>query len=698
MAPKKQAKAEVIRTKPVKVFKPILLLTLLFFIGQLVWLGINFVPIWMDPHAQAFFAQEVIKSTPLVSGIANFFLAQLLVHLLYAILIWLIISFVGKFFRWNKSTTRNMGIVFWFIATIGILAANHYVFPYSIFSFLPELLAGSAPWIATPEKFQTLSLSIGVVCAITLLIALLGFFVTLSKKPGLTTLFIIFLVASGSCLFYYKTQQEANVAAVAEKPNVIIIGINSLRPGVTSHFGSKDQLTPNIDKFLDKATVFRRAITPLGRIYPAWISILTGKNPQQTGAHFNLPNQAELKFKPEDLLSTKFQRAGYETIFTSDYQRYLNIRTRDGFDSIYSPGAGFNDFFLGTLNDLPISNFLNNTLAGRYLFPNSFMNRAVDKLYYPETYVKYLRHKFQQKTPKPLFLVANFSLPHWPYAWAKFPNDTPSSDDSNIQRYKASVNMVDWQVGEFLRLLHKQGELDNAIVVMLSDYGQSFGLPQDIFINKQNYVGDPNKIPQEVLNTIMDPKSAIGNGTNITSIGQFHILLAIRTYGKEANIVKDVNEITSLIDVAPTILEYSNMQAADLAGVSLMPFLQNSGTVDLPQRQLFLENGLSFDWQKLYSEKMDDSIKHGLKYFNIDSSTGFASLKKDLVPKLMLKKQRAVIQAPWMLALIPQADGAEPIKLIINLKTGKWTDQLNSGFANQAPLSDMLQALDVSQD
>ena len=85
-----------------------------------------------------------------------------------------------------------------------------------------------------------------------------------------------------------KARSDATTVATPSRPNVIFIGIDSLRLGELKRFGGTEGNTPNLDRYLDDADVVKDATTPAARTFSSWIAILTGRSPPTTGARFNL--------------------------------------------------------------------------------------------------------------------------------------------------------------------------------------------------------------------------------------------------------------------------------------------------------------------------------------------------------------------------------------------------------------------------
>ena len=93
-------------------------------------------------------------------------------------------------------------------------------------------------------------------------------------------------------------------------PNVVIIGVDTLRADRLSLHGHDRATSPRLDAFAADALVFDRAITPVPRTTPAIASLMTGRYPQNTGVR-NLTNDV-----PADVptLAQVLESHGYQTI------------------------------------------------------------------------------------------------------------------------------------------------------------------------------------------------------------------------------------------------------------------------------------------------------------------------------------------------------------------------------------------------
>jgi arylsulfatase A-like enzyme len=429
-----------------------------------------------------------------------------------------------------------------------------------------------------------------------------------------------------------------------DHPDIIIIGLDSFRPDHLKQAGDTVSITPNLDQFLSDAYRFERTYTPMARTYPAWMSILTGRYPIEHGARFNLLDFRYLK-DHERSLPFLLKAKGYTTAYSIDETRFSNIDKRYGFDITVTPEIGAADFLLSSAADVPLSNLLN--LAPSLhaaLFPYQFMNRAVDKTYEPANFDEELAHLVDTADPKrPLFLVTHFELPHWPFDWRDSANyiapENPRLMSLSPPHYQKAVHRADNQFAALIDSLKRNGRLDNAIVVVLSDHGESFDEFAPIWEASSK---------SDLLN--LPPFK--GHGINVMDESQIRVLLAFKRFGKE--IQKGIDQkIASLIDVAPTAWQLAGFDKTELGATGCDLFDSDSKSDCQNDRVLFTESGFyvpsmlsnnAFDQQKIAAEAQS--------YYDVNPNTRL-TFKTSLLPQLFKDKQRAAISNHWIAASIP---------------------------------------------
>lgn len=613
----------------------------------------------------------------ILPGIFYFLFAQAAVHLAYCFLVWYVTLLVADLWQLSAAKRIQLAMGITLLGLVTALVANQFFFPNSKFAELTYLVMPNQ----TVAKFMLVALSF--CCLIILLQALL----TLLKKPA-----FLLLMTSSVCLavlLSYLPQPAIHYdAATAEKPNIIFIGVDSLRPDFLSYFGN-EKATPFFDSFLSQATVFSESVTPLARTFPSWTSILTGAYPKQTGIRTNLGQQNKVNLT--ETLPAILQRHGYETLYATDETRFSNIDKNYGFDRVITPPMGLNDFLIGTFNDFPLSNLLVNTLAGKWLFPHSYANRPTYFNYNPDSFLNLVEPALAAPRTQPVFLTVHFCLTHYPYLWSSL----PGNDFSILERYQASVSRVDKQISDFFVLLKRYHLLDHAIVVLLSDHGEALELPGDritennLFLSMTQAAPIPKFYPPSLDDEGLDQSA--GHGTDVLGLPQYHTLLAFKRYGEGLQKGRVVTGVVSLLDIKPTILDLLAISAAPSAGLSLAPQIKGEAGPLAPSH-IFLESDFTPEAIRTVYPETRKVMLEGIQLFQIDPVTTRLTVKASMDSMIITSKQYADIYGEWMLALYPQnKDFRMPI--LINLVSGEWTNDLQSPFAKHSPAILMLQAL-----
>jgi hypothetical protein len=252
--------------------------------------------------------------------------------------------------------------------------------------------------------------------------------------------------------------------------------------------------------------------------------------------------------------------------------RFSNLDASYGFDRILTPPMGAADFMIGYFSDTPLANILSNTWVGKQIFPYAYGNRAAARTYDPDTFNQWLDDEISFDTPT--FLAAHLTLGHWPYTWATAPGprdpDSPSitRDASNRALYEVAIDRVDRQFGDLLGILERRGVLENAIVVVLSDHGESLGEASPL-----TAFADTGNLP-------IDTENLIGHGTHVFSKHQYDVILALRAYGNSlvrGNLPRVVDDAVSLEDIAPSIIDLLGLESGQrFVGISFAPQLTDA--------------------------------------------------------------------------------------------------------------------------
>lgn len=690
--------------KPARLLPILIWLTLIAITSQIIFFLIHYkVSDLLDSLVQSSLKSDMLHAVILLPLI-QFFLIQFISYSALIAWVWFITTAISELFRLPQRAIFWLGLFIWFTSCCAILSLNNYFFPDSFFAIL------------IPIHNSVMIISI----AIALITALVAYIYSFWSKQHriIGSVFLVFsvLLISFQINDYFKSRSLSTESVATTQPHIILIGLDSVRPDYVSSLNPQAIATPHIDRFLKNSTLFTEAYTPLARTFTSWMSILTAQYPKHSNARSNLADPDRIR--ASETLAKRLQAAGYETIYATDEKRFSNITERYGFDRLVGPSMGVNDFILGGLGDFPLTNLLINSSLGRILFPFNYANRAAAITYEPDTFLRLVKLSLAHRAQKPLFLSIHLCISHWPYTWAR---DKQAVNATLADRYQSSVTAVDRQLGDLMQILKENHLLDHSLVVLLSDHGTTLGLPNDRIIVENKYVGNHAEIkPIQVFKLGSAPAftqnfkrdyrldTSYGQGTDVLSLKQYHVLFAFKGFGI-ANQARQIKSPSSLLDIAPTILEFLKLPPLEKSdGVSLKSYLFDANPLPLTARALFIESGHTITEIQTNDIFIDKVVKNAIGIYQIDPRTGLLFIKPEAEQSITRSKQRAILLGDWLLARYPastrsklatshtkkidfQTYTSPAFFVLTNLKTGKWSVGLQSSLAKEAPLNELLQ-------
>src|SRR3990167_2287324 len=210
-----------------------------------------------------FMASQLQVPASILPAIFYFVFAQILLHSAYSVGVFTLSQTTSSYFHLNEQHTFIHMLILWGIGIVSIIAANQFFFPNSKFTELSRLFfnraAAQGLWIT----------------GLVIFIGHAG--IAIKHNRFMRTLSVsVCLLSLG--IYFFSNDAPTQNPATEKRPNIFIVGIDSLRPDFLHYFGRNIQ-TPFIDHFLKSAYVFTESITPLARTFPSWTAILTGQSP-----------------------------------------------------------------------------------------------------------------------------------------------------------------------------------------------------------------------------------------------------------------------------------------------------------------------------------------------------------------------------------------------------------------------------------
>lgn len=438
--------------------------------------------------------------------------------------------------------------------------------------------------------------------------------------------------------------------------NIVLIGVDSLRPDRLSANGHPLPTSPHIDALLAESVVFSSAWTPLARTYPAWTSLLTGAWPTRHGVRDNLP-------PPDALvpglpgLPQVLGDAGWFTAFATDDSRFSYMVPELGWQHIHQPEVSLTNFVVSGNEPRyrTFHAFMHNPL-GFWLVPSLRHNQAYGKSYRPWLFNDAVVDLLGQAAGHDRFLLAMHScvLHHpgdriWPYTrmfgqegydgpnrfhYAASPTAFQLSegpDDEGVQAhaeqdgriYDTGVVMADELVGRVMAELRARGLLERTIVVLFSDHGEELWAPDLPY-----RFNGPN------------------HGFHLLGTAQNQVVLAVRLPGAQGG-GRVVTDPVRLIDLGPSMAELVGQPwPVQTDAQSLVPLL--GGQADPSPRLVYMETGVS-ERRYWVAGHREYPFRRIQDRYEVDRTTGRVSTRAEFLPHLVAGKDRAVQVGRWRL-------------------------------------------------
>lgn len=398
---------------------------------------------------------------------------------------------------------------------------------------------------------------------------------------GIFGLAVSTLLAWNHLLLEPNTRKFAYAAADTMRPNIVMIGSDTLRADRMGAADYERDLTPFIDKLTAQGTYFLQAYSPIGRTAPAITSILTGLWPDTHGIRDNFVRD-EQKQLDMPALPALLRKHGYRTAAIGDWAASDLGKIDFGFEHVRVSPDQWNFKYLLSQGPKDLRLFVS-LFAG-----NEFGRIFLPQLYYiagrPLTSEKgrYARAQLNRLAagPDPFFLMLFVATNHGPFGSeypyytlfsgpdyagdSKFGITGVTSPEEVAQRqaegreafdveqiidlYDGATRHFDDEVRRVVEHLHQIGIADNTIIVIFSDHGT------DLF-----------------------ERDTWGQG-NIVGVHDYSTHVPLLIVDPRRAATSPVPHLVRLVDLAPTLADLAGLSTKGFEGASLVPYMDASGT------------------------------------------------------------------------------------------------------------------------
>lgn len=448
----------------------------------------------------------------------------------------------------------------------------------------------------------------------------------------------------------------AKVAGAA-RPLVVLIGVDAFRPDRLRALGGTGEVAPHLDAFVQEATLFTRAYTPIAQTEPAWRSLLTARWPHRTGVRYPLTEDARIV--PAPTLAQAFAAAGYATLFATDCSRFHFEGKASGFHTRLQPPRGAVNFLLEKLRYRALGLFADNRL-GAALLPEFIDNRALVGVHDPRGYAERLAGTLLALAEAgPALFAFHATAAHFPgdpvypfyrrFVSAQEPlarrvrmQFSPIgagakggwSREGSEALYDELLAQADAQVGVLLEALRQSGRYDEALVVLLSDHGESFHADRPELAGATPVHGARLHAEENRILLAVKPPRSWGRGP------------------------AQVDPLVRLVDVAPTVLELAGLDAAAALpgadGVSLAPLLRGAPLAPL---RLYAETGFTHASPEVFEPTHLPGAPRSFDNYRLRAD-GVVEVTPEAHAAMLREKDRGAFDGESWVVDRPQRDGS----------------------------------------
>src|SRR5262245_22460501 len=326
-----------------------------------------------------------------------------------------------------------------------------------------------------------------------------------------------------------------------DRPNVLLVTIDTLRADHVGCYGYTNATTPTMDGLAKRGVRFETAVAHAPLTGPSHASILTGLIPLSHGFR----NNSGFILAPEvKTVAQDFRNGGYHTAgFVSGFP----LDRRFGFD------RGFETYD----DHLPKGNDRRRT---------PYVERFADAT--TDAVLRWLATASPRgaQPSTPWFLWVHYYDPHAPY-------EPPVADLADRYRrspYDGEIAFVDRQLGRLLQALDAGGETSRTIMLVTADHGESLG--------------------------------EHGEGTHGIFLYDATLRVPWIMAGPQIAAGRVSPTIARSIDVLPTLLDYAGLpQRSDVDGRSLRRAADGEPMSDAPAYAESLYSELELGWAPLHA-------------------------------------------------------------------------------------------------
>jgi arylsulfatase A-like enzyme len=303
--------------------------------------------------------------------------------------------------------------------------------------------------------------------------------------PAAIVVGVLAVVASALPVIAERRAIAQLPAASPERPNVLLIVLDTVRAQSMSLHGYARDTTPSINRFAARGMVFDGAFSTAPWTLPSHASMFTGRLPHELGGAFEVPIDGRYPTLAESL-----SRQGYLT--AAIVANVVNCKPELGLGKGFAHYDALRTSMMTSLLSTGFGDELikDSGLKARLQTSNNFGRKNAADI--TAAFLDWRRAN--RDGQRPFFAFLNYIDAHDPYLpppeftrkfFDRHPNGRAEPEMFRSysaaqvrefnEAYDGAIAFLDHHVGRLLSELEQQGDLQNTIVIITSDHGESFG-------------------------------------------------------------------------------------------------------------------------------------------------------------------------------------------------------------------------------
>ncbi|MEO0795502.1 MAG: sulfatase-like hydrolase/transferase [Verrucomicrobiota bacterium] len=365
-----------------------------------------------------------------------------------------------------------------------------------------------------------------------------------------------------------------SVSAFAKQPNVIVIMADDLGYGDLGFTGSKEILTPNLDRLAKEGVECTYGYVTHPYCGPSRAAFLTGRYQQRFGFEANPPYARLNKYsgmpESEILISQRLKKEGYKTGIVGKWHigaHAIHHPNNRGFDYFFGFLGGGHDFYRVDSR---------NPVGEGYLEPMMENGKPVDVEGYLTDQLTNIAISFMERNQsEPFFLFVSYNAPHTPLQAPKETVEKYAGLPSwERQTYAAMVDNMDENIGRIVQSTEDLGIAKDTLIFFLSDNGgpRHWDKSEPAFTSNAPFRGHKG--------------ATYDGGVHVPFIAYWPGTLPAGT---------QFDKPVVSIDISRTAIDLAGADAEGMEGVNLVPFLSGE-TTESPHEAIYFRRRNNAAW------------------------------------------------------------------------------------------------------